>query len=228
MRLCMDRSKRSRWLAVVLVFSGVWATGQDLAAEAWRLENGGDGEQALRNLRQAATSAPNDAAALRAYAEFLDRHHDPAARDAYTRLAQALQRTGAPAEQRAAVAKRLAVLDLLAGDREASARHLQDYSAAGGKDFALPPARTVTAPNYIEIPGPLRSFARMAALSPDLSPNDLLPALARNVVTNGYRATTANEALEQTEFLKLVIRYLSQARELERLGGTTKTIRIDM
>ena len=99
---------------------------------------------------------------------------------------------------------------------------------AGGKDLALPPARTVAPPNYIEIPGPLRSFARMAALSPDVNPSDLLPALARNIITNGYRATTANEALEQTEYLKLVIRYLSQARELERLAGPSKTLRIDM
>ena len=96
------------------------------------------------------------------------------------------------------------------------------------KILALPPLRTAAAPNYIEIPGPLRSFARMAALSPDLTPNDLLPALARNIITNGYRATTANEALEQTEYLKLVIRYLSQARELERLAGPSKTLRIDM
>ena len=40
----------------------------------------------------------------------------------------------------------------------------------------------------IDIPGPLRSFARMAALSPDLPTEDLLSALARNMVTNGYQA----------------------------------------
>jgi len=211
-----------------LVFSAAWATGQDLAAEAWRLESTGDGEQALRTLQQAATAAPNDPVSLRAYAEFLDRHHDPAARETYARLGQLLQRTSAPAEQRAAVARRLAVLDLLAGDREASARDLETYSAAGGKDLALPPPRTVAPPNYIEIPGPVRSFARMAALSPDVAPTDVLPALARNVITNGYRATTANEALEQTEYLKLVIRYLSQARELEKMAGPSKTLRIDM
>ena len=228
MRFWRNRSKGSRWLAVCLVFSA-WATGQDLAsAQAWRLERGGDGEQALASLRQAATAAPNDPVALRAYAEFLERHHDPAAREIYARLGQLLQRTGAPAGQRAAVAQRLAVLDLLAGDREASARDLRDYSAAGGKDLALPPLRTATAANYIEIPGPLRSFARMAALSPDLTPSELLPALARNIITNGYHATTANEALEQTEYLKLVIRYLSQARELERLAGPSKTLRVDM
>ena len=233
MRLWTDRwkpsrSARGRWLAVALAFSCAWAAGQDLAAEAWRLENSGDGEQALRHLKQAATAAPSDPAALRIYAEFLDRHHDPAARETYAQLGQLLQRTSAPAEQRAAVAQRLAVLELLAGNREASARYLQDYSAAGGKDLALPPPRTAVAPSYIEIPGPVRSFARMAAISQDVNPDDLLPSLARNIITSGYRATSANEALEQTEYLKLVIRYLSQARELERLGGADKIIRIEM
>ena len=227
MWLWRDWSKGSRWLAVCLVLSAV-ATGQDLATKAWRLESGGDGEQALASLRQAAAAAPSDPVTLRAYAEFLERHHDPAAREMYARLSQLLQRSSAPADQRAAIAQRLAILDLLAGDREASERHLQDYSAAGGKDLALPPPRTAAASNYIEIPGPLRSFARMAALSPDLSPNELLPALARNIITEGYRATSSNEALEQTEYLKLVIRYLSQARELERLAGSGKILRIDM
>jgi hypothetical protein len=67
----------------------------------------------------------------------------------------------------------------------------------------------------------------MAALSPDLHPEDLLPALARNVVTNGYQATSGAEGLDQTEYLKLVIRYLSQARELEKLGGADKIIRVE-
>ena len=67
----------------------------------------------------------------------------------------------------------------------------------------------------------------MAALSPDLGPDDVIPALARNVVTNGYQAASSNEALEQTEYLKLVIRYLSQARELEKLAGADKIIKIE-
>jgi hypothetical protein len=227
MRFRRNRCKGGRWLAVCVVLSA-WATGQDLATQSWRLERGGDGEKALAILRQAAAAAPNDPIALGSYAEFLEQHHDAAAREIYARLGQLLQRTSAPAAQRAAVAQHLAVLDLLAGDREASARDLGDYSAAGGKDLALPPVRTAAAPNYIEIPGPLRSFARMAALSPDLTPSDLLPALARNIITVGYSAVTSNDALEQTEYLKLVIRYLSQARELERLAGPGKTLRIDM
>jgi hypothetical protein len=64
----------------------------------------------------------------------------------------------------------------------------------------------------------LRAFARMAALSPDLSPEELLPALARNVATNGYEAS-GNAALQQTEYLRLVFRYLSQARELQALAN---------
>ena len=47
------------------------------------------------------------------------------------------------------------------------------------------------------------------------------------MVTNGYQASHSNEALEQTEYLKLVHRYLSQARELEKLAGEAKAIKIE-
>jgi hypothetical protein len=67
----------------------------------------------------------------------------------------------------------------------------------------------------------------MAALSPDAAPDDILPALARNVVTNGYQASHSNDALEQTEYLKLVHRYLSQARELSKLAGESKMIKVE-
>ena len=67
----------------------------------------------------------------------------------------------------------------------------------------------------------------MAAISADSSPEDILPALARNVVTNGYQASHSNDALEQTEYLKLVHRYLTQARELDKLAGEAKVIRIE-
>ncbi len=79
---------------------------------------------------------------------------------------------------------------------------------------------------YIKIPGPLRSFGRMAAISPESDPNEVLVSLARNVVTNGYQASHSNDALEQTEYLKLVNRYLSQARELEKLAGADHMIHI--
>jgi hypothetical protein len=65
-------------------------------------------------------------------------------------------------------------------------------------------------------------------VSQDVTPAELLPALARNVVTNGYQASTGGEALEPTEYMKLLTRYLSQARELTRLAGREQTIQIDV
>src|SRR5579883_693533 len=202
---------------------------ESLAEQAWAMEVRGEATQAEALLRQAAAGTNASADSLRAYAEFLDRYRDPGARAAYERLAQALDRLRAPAGERAAVYRRLAALDLTAGDREAAARHVAAYAAAGGTGLALsqPKAASSAEEPYIEIPGPLRSFARMAALSPDLKPDDLLPALARSVVTNGYQATSASEGLEQTEYLKLTIRYLSQARELAKLSGEDKTLRIE-
>jgi hypothetical protein len=201
---------------------------QDLSAEAWQLESKGEAAQARERLQRAADAAPNDVRTLRVYAEFLNRHRDPAAREVYGKLAEALAKANAPQAERAAALRNLVILDLLAGDRAAATRHVEDYRAAGGAGWSVPPVPAAeVAQAYIEIPGPLRSFARMAALSSDLRPEDLLSALARNVVTNGYQSANSNEALEQTEYLKLVVRYLSQARELERLGGESKTIKVE-
>jgi hypothetical protein len=214
-------------LALVLVSLGLTAgsgEAQNLADQIWRLEVRGEASEAQSRLQQAANAPDASAAAVRPYAEFLDRYRDPGARDAYAKLLQLLERNNGAAGERAAVSRRLAALDLAAGDRAAATRHI----AALGSGFTLPSSSAPpTEQSYIEIPGPLASFARMAALSPDLRPDDLLPALARNVVTNGYQATNAAEGLDQTEYLKLVIRYLSQARELTKLAGEDKTIRIE-
>ncbi|HEV2522323.1 MAG TPA: hypothetical protein VGT24_08080 [Candidatus Acidoferrales bacterium] len=63
------------------------------------------------------------------------------------------------------------------------------------------------------IPGPLRSFLRMTAISQKISPEEVLPLLARNVVVNGYQGG------KPTEFLILVNWYMDQARELQALSG---------
>jgi hypothetical protein len=222
-------------LGVGCVFLGMPQIGEaqspvqsDLAREAGQLESKGEATQAADLLSQAVQRTPNNPLVLRAYAEFLGRHNDRGARAAYEKLSDALARTGASPDQRAAVDRRLAALDLLAGDHDAAARHLAAYASAGGTGLSLPrPSVSAKPEAFIEITGPLRSFARMAALSPDLAPSDLLPALARNIVTNGYQALSASEGLEQTEYLKLVVRYLSQARELEKLGGADKVIKIE-
>jgi hypothetical protein len=186
------------------------------------MESKGDAAGAREFLQRSAQSGTPDA--IEAYAQFLDRHHDPAAREAYEKMLTASQ-----GEQRALAAQRLAILDLLVDDRDAARNHLEKYRSAGGRDLNLAAAASQPAAQRqtISIPGPLRSFSRMAALSPDLSAEDVLPALARNVVTNGYQAASSNEALEQTEYLKLVIRYLSQARELDKLAGPDHVIKIE-
>src|ERR1035441_4549919 len=194
-----------------------------------KMEASGDTMGARTALARAAQASPNSVAAWTAYGEFLDRYGAPAAREAYGKLIAAL-RNGGDSARAATVARRLALLDLLAGDRIAANTHLDAYRAAGGKPVSLgapPEAKSPADQGTANIPGPLRSFARMAALSPDADPSDILPALARNVVTNGYQASHNNESLEQTEYLKLVHRYLSQARELEKLAGETHTIKID-
>ncbi len=217
-----------RFSRVVFILSvvGMGISAQDPAGEIWQLESKGDAMQARERLQKAADASPGDAGALRAYAEFLDRHRDPSARAVYVKLDQALARN---APERAAVLRRLVILDLVAGDRDAATRDLKTFNDAGGSGMSLQAAAgpETIKDNFVEIPGPLRSFSRMAALAPEMHPEDLLTALARNVVTNGYQAAGSNETLEQTEYLKLVVRYLSQARELDRLGGEKKVIRIE-
>jgi hypothetical protein len=70
------------------------------------------------------------------------------------------------------------------------------------------------------IPGPLRSFLRMAAISQKISPDEVLPLLARNVVVIGYQNG------KPTQFLILVNWYLDQARELEAMAGPHGVIHI--
>ena len=190
------------------------------------MEAAGDTLGARTALARAAESSPNSVPALTAYAEFLERYGDPAARQAYDKLLTALRTSGDSAHA-GAIARRVAALDLLAGDSAAAARHLEAYRAATGKQASLAPANSGEKPATVSIPGPMRAFARMAAISPDASPDDILPALARNVVTNGYQASHSNDALEQTEYLKLVHRYLAQARELDKLAGESHVIQVD-
>ena len=212
-------------LTIFLVASH--ARADELSDRASQLENRGDAAGARELLRQAAQSSGATAGTLRDYAEFLDRHHDPTTRAAYQRLLTSTTNL----ENRRPLARRLVLLDLVDGDNDAAAKDLQIYRDANGTDFTLgaaPVPKSTDKAQSVTLPGPLRSFSRMAALSPDLPVADVIGALARNIVTNGYQASNNNEALEQTEFLKLVIRYLTQARELEKLAGASdKTIHVD-
>ncbi|HVW86111.1 MAG TPA: hypothetical protein VHB50_15585, partial [Bryobacteraceae bacterium] len=190
-------------------------------------EEAGDSAAARDVFVKALRQTPNDAELRSGYAEFLERYHDPAARDEYRKAVSAWKKDG-KTPNAAAAARRAVLLDLIAGDRKAAEADLADYRSLGGSDLRLPEADapSAAARQFIEIPGPLRSFARMAAISADSAPEDILPALARNVVTNGFQASRSNDELEETEYLKLVHRYISQARELDKLAGADKIIKV--
>lgn len=81
-----------------------------------------------------------------------------------------------------------------------------------------------TFPVSVAIPGPLRSFLRMAAISQKVSPDQVVPLLARNVAMEGYgwRGRTP----EPTEYLTLLKGYLKHARALRALAGPQGTIRV--
>jgi hypothetical protein len=82
-------------------------------------------------------------------------------------------------------------------------------------------ASAVAAPSEeASIPGPLRSFLRMAAISQKVSPEEVLPLLARNVYVTGYQNG------KPTQFLILLNWYMDQARELEAMAGPQHVIHI--
>jgi hypothetical protein len=189
------------------------------------LEESGNGAAAREALLQAVEQNPNDAGALGAYAEFLDRYHERDTRAAYRKWLAALP---AASPQAVSTARRLVLLDLIEGDRASADKD----SAGAGLTLPIAPksaAESEAAAGYgtMEIPGPLRSFSRMAAIAQDAQPEEVVSAVARNVVMNGYQASRSSETLEPTEYLKLLVRYVSQARELEKLAGPGKVIKIE-
>ncbi|MEZ5356048.1 MAG: hypothetical protein R2762_25720 [Bryobacteraceae bacterium] len=213
---------RAMGAALLIVTAG---QAQDSVSRARQLEMQGDFAGARRILEEATRRSPAIETDLVAYAEFLDRYRDPGTRTAYEKLAEGNLAT----DRKKAVLYRLVILDLLENDKEAASKHLAAYRQAGGTALpdALPKPPAPVEHPVAYIPGPISGFNRMAALAPDLKPMEVLPALARNVVTNGYQASNSQEALEQTEYLKLVFRYMSQARELDRFAGPEKKISIE-
>lgn len=215
MRLLGD----SRLFVAMMVCSAPFAWSQGPDAQVWEWKSRGELSEARRVLETAASRTPGDFGAQLRFARFLDVHRDPAARAAYAKVLS----SNAPPEVKKDAARRTAQLDLMAGDRASAERNLRQ----AGLNLPSAAASVQVESSLVEIPGPLRSFSRMAALSPDLSNEEVLLALARNVVTNGYQAVSGSESLEPTEFLKLVVRYLGQARELERFSGQSRVIKIE-
>ncbi|MBV8867044.1 MAG: hypothetical protein JO210_16730 [Acidobacteriaceae bacterium] len=186
----------------------------DLRNEVAQHEAAGDLAGAQSILKQEAGTAGN-AAAAEELAEFLDRHRSAESREAYLQWVAA---ETDPSKKKLAL-RQIVLDDLISGKTSELNNDLNQYRAAGGTDLAAPASRSKSGVySTVMIPGPLPSFARMAALAPDLAPEDLLPALARNVVTNGFEAS-GNELLQPTEYLRLLTRYIGQARELQALAN---------
>src|SRR2546426_2813367 len=61
----------------------------------------------------------------------------------------------------------------------------------------------------VAIPGPLRSFLRMAGISQKVSPEEVMPLLARNVFVLGYEGRSPKGG-RPSEFLILLTRYVQQ------------------
>src|ERR1700730_3641897 len=96
-----------------------------------------------------------------------------------------------------------------------------EVPAAAQSSEVTPPATSL---DSVTIPGPLRSFLRMAAVSQKVSADEVLPLLARHVALEGYE--WMGKSRKATNFLILLRRYLQQARELVSLAGPEGVIRV--
>jgi hypothetical protein len=90
---------------------------------------------------------------------------------------------------------------------------------------SIQPARTADEQTHVVIPGPLKPFLRMSAISQQIAPSEVLPLLARNVVIDGYRGSPEKDP-KPTEFLVLLKRYLQQAKELQSLAGAQEVLSV--
>src|SRR5690348_13711672 len=104
------RAKEGGAMRRALILASLGMIASALLAQApdpaWRLETQGQYAEAHTMLQRAASGGNATAAEVRAYAEFLDRYRDPAARQQYARLADMLDRAKAPAPERAAANRR--------------------------------------------------------------------------------------------------------------------------
>ena len=113
----------------------------------------------------------------------------------------------------------LVAFSLLNCDLFARAGELRPSAPLNSSDPAVvssPEEEALPAPSQFAIPGPLRSFLRMAGMSQKVTPEEVLPLLSRNVFTQGYEGST-----RPTEFLILLRRYVVQARELSELAANS-------
>ena len=221
-------------IAVLVVLAVCWLQAEPAAEvlqQSQGYERAGQPMRARAVLARAAGASDADADTQLAYAQFLDRYRDPGRREAYAKALELLD--GNSASRKKEVVRRLMLLSLVEGDNAAAKKYLAAYKESGGTgveklESALEEeAQAGGLPiGWVEVPGLDNSFRRMAALSTDQNVYELLPALARNVSTSGYRSSRGTGTLEQTEYMKLLLQYLSQARELQQFAGANETINV--
>jgi hypothetical protein len=102
---------------------------------------------------------------------------------------------------------------------------LSRTNASPVPQFANPAAAQRPTSSTVIVPGPLRSFLRMAGISQKVAPDEVLPFLARNVVIQGYQDARDKDG-KPNEFLVLLKRYVAQARAVQRMAGASGQLRI--
>src|SRR5579872_665841 len=94
-------------------------------------------------------------------------------------------------------------------------------SEAQAENAGAPTAASPSTSAEAVLPGPMRSFLRMAGISQQAPPEEVLPLLADQVgLTRGYMHG------HPTEFLILLRHYLQQAHELAEFAGARGEIRV--
>lgn len=111
----------------------------------------------------------------------------------------------------------------------ANAQNVNGSSPQNGTHPSHVPSSAAPQPTettqYVEIPGPLRSFLRMAALSQKVRPEEVLPLLAQHVAVYGYEGSKT-KAGNPTEYLTLLERYIQRGKEMQWLAGKQEIIHV--
>src|SRR5579875_3705412 len=88
---------------------------------------------------------------------------------------------------------------------------------------AKPQENRTQAESFIVIPGPLRSFLRMAGISAEAPRDEVLPDFGHFVETYGYGGSKARSP-QRTEAMILFDHYFAQAEELAKIAGPSDRI----
>jgi hypothetical protein len=116
----------------------------------------------------------------------------------------------------------LAAISLLGCFGTVSVAEVASPAAPAESASAVAPDENGTSGSAMySIPGPLRSFLRMAGISQGIRRDEVIPLLTRNVYTQGFGISG-----RPTEYLILLSRYVEQARELRNLAGADGVIHV--